>query len=190
MKKSTKIVALVLGFLTLVVVILILVTQPKTQEQPGPSVSPVAQPQLSQIPPGTASESDVFSKLGQPLNQEEIDGSTVLSYPSYNQYNPNEVTVTEDRVSFIREKLYDAPDRSLKSRLSVLGQIYVELYGPDFNSGVILYTYPEKGLAFFANPIGDVIFEIWYFPKGSLEQTLNLPEFAGYSTQEYYSEEL
>ena len=191
LKKPTKIVAAVLGVLTLIVLILIFVTTPKEQPQPGPTASPVAQLQLSKIHPGTASESDVFAKLGQPLNtQPSGTAANILSYPSYNQYNPNEVTVADGKVSFIRERLYDAPDTSLKSRLRILGEDYAQLYGPDSNSGVILFTYPEKGLAFFANPIGDVIFEVWYFPKGDLEQTLSLPEFADYSTQEYYTEEL
>ena len=191
LKKSTKIAAAVLGVLTLIVLVLIFVTAPKEQPQPGPTASPVTRLQLSQIPPGTASREDVFAKLGQPLNSEPAGtATTVFSYPSYNQYNSNEVTVTNDKVSFIRERLYDNPDTSLKSRLSVLGQSYTELYGPDVASGVILYTYPDKGLAFLANPYNDTIYEVWYFVKGTLEQTLALPELTDYSTEASYPSEL
>ena len=180
----------VLGVLTLIVVILIFVTAPKEQPQPNPAASPITQLKLSQIPPGTASQENVFAKLGQPLSTQESEDSTILSYPSYNQYYTNDVTVTDNIVSFIRERFYGNSDTSLKERLNTLGETYVELYGPDFNSGVSLFTYPDKGLAFLANPITDAIYEVWYFPKGTLEQALNQPEFADYSTQEYYSEEL
>jgi len=135
------------------------------------------------ISPGQSTV-DELEKLGVPVKREKIGKQEILYYPSDNQFYFKEVNVKENVVVFIRIQLFSKEGRSLKDKIEDFGPSYTVLYGPNTNSGILLYMYPDKGIAFLANEMGDLIFETWYFSPATLEEFLSLPQTTGYSTIE------
>jgi len=125
-----------------------------------------------------------LENLGEPLEREKLDDGEILYYPTLNQYLKNEVKIEGDKVAFIKEVLYTSEDKSLKNKIDALGNSYIILYGPNSNSGVLLFAYPEIGVAYLANQYADFVFEAWYFPPSNLESLLSQPQLNDFSTEE------
>lgn len=134
--------------------------------------------------PGETTREDVLQRLGTPLISEEKGTTSVLLYPTNNQHLTNDVEIQNNKVSFIRERLFAPSDLSFKKRVEGLAQPPVVLYGPEASSGQLLYVYPSLGVAFLANQPQDVVFEIWHFPRVTHRQFLSLPQAEGYTTTE------
>ncbi len=126
-----------------------------------------------------------LDELGEPKEKQRTVEGQLLYYQSENEYHLDEVETKGNKVVFIKEKMYSTSDRSLWAKIDTLGNSYTMLYGPNSNSGVNLFVYPEHGVAYLANQLGDLIFETWYFTPSTLEEFLSLPQLSGYSQEEF-----
>lgn len=132
--------------------------------------------------PGKTTVSELTGLFGLPTSISQNGEQKTLYYPSTNQYWKNEVETKNETVFFMRERLFDPSERSLAVLSSqVPGQTTV-LYGPDFESGYLLYAYPESGIAFYAQEDRKVVYEIWRFAPMSLRGFLSLPAASRYGT--------
>ena len=88
--------------------------------------------------------------------------------------------VENNTVTFIRERIFPPANVSLKSLTSALKEPAVKLYGPDHQSGVYLFAYPQEGVAYLANFFRDTVYQVWRFPGTTMVGFLSLPQTTGY----------
>jgi hypothetical protein len=134
------------------------------------------------VEPGVSTTENLMSAIGTPLSSVQNGTTTTYLYPSANQYWRNEVDAQNNSVAFIRERIFPPSDTSLKSLTAKITEKPVQLYGPDFQSGTLLYVYPASGVAFLASSFQDTAYQVWYFIPTTLEGFLALPQAAGYGT--------
>lgn len=156
----------------------------RRDQQKNENIQPkVEQVSWKDIKAGETTTQDL-EKIGEPKERKTTENGETFLYATNNEYLTNEIEIKDNKVTFIKEKLYSIKDRSLKNKTETLGNSYTILYGPDSNSGITLVAYPEKGIAYLANQLGDYLFETWYFPPSDITTLLSLPELKGYSTEE------
>lgn len=134
------------------------------------------------IEPGVSSLQSLVSAMGAPVSSTQNRTTTTYSYPSDNQYWKNEVDVENNSVAFIRARIFPPSDTSLKSLTSKLKEKPTQLYGPDHQSGTLLYLYPSSGVAYVANSFRDTVYQVWYFTPTTVNGFLSLHQSAGYGT--------
>jgi hypothetical protein len=160
------------------------ITRPKTAPvNPGaPTPTSYSLPTLKtwqDIAPGVTTIQEVVTKLGSPTLTQEGD-TQILSYPTTNKHWKNEVFAKNNRVIFIRERLFAPAETSYQKLISGLVEQSTQLYGPDFEGGMFLFVYPKTGVAFLVNTSHGVVYERWYFPPTSLQDFLLLPQAKDY----------
>jgi len=117
------------------------------------------------IIPGTTKEKDIEKALGKPVEK----SGNILNYQSNNPNSYNTVQVENGKVAFVKEIITSKIEKTKKDIVSEYGEPKYKLYGPYSNSGINLYIYPDKGLAFLGGDDFDSIQEIWYFPPTTFE---------------------
>lgn len=155
----------------------------RTRPQPAPVFPPKTQGFNSWrgITPGDSTVEDISSLLGPPLSATKSGTQTLFFYPSSNQYWKNEVAAAQQKVVFLRERIFPPSEISLTSlSVKIRGQPIL-LYGPDFQSGITLFVYPPEGIAFYASADTDTVFEVWRFSPTTVSDLLALPQFSGYA---------
>jgi len=179
MKRKLLLLFFVISFLGIVVFVLL--KKPKESKE---SFQVTDQKTWGDVSPGNTTYSETIDILGKPKKEEDTPEGKNLFYPSENVYYDNEIKIEDDKVFFVKEYLFDEDVRSLKTKLSELGNSYSVLYGPNSNSGILLYVYSEKGVAFLASPLSDLLYEVWYFSPMTIDSFLNQPFGENYSLEE------
>ena len=132
------------------------------------------------ISPGKSSTQDLVTNLKEASPGAQNGNVTTYSYPSTNQYWKNEVDVENDTVVFIRERIFPPTETSFKILTAKIAEKPTPLYGPDHQSGTLLYLYPANGVAYMANSIQDTVYQIWRFPSTTTQGFLSMPQSSGY----------
>ncbi len=132
------------------------------------------------VSPGVTSVNELTSLFGPPTSTTQGGDQKTIFYPSTNQYWKNEIEATKEVVTFMKERLFDPLERSLAVVSSEIPGQPIVLYGPDFESGYLLYAYPESGIAFYAQEDRKIVYEIWRFAPTSLRGFLSLPAASRY----------
>jgi hypothetical protein len=122
---------------------------------------PSAGASYKSITPGESTREGVLDELGSPINSPE---SNTLMYESTNPNLSNEINLTEDRVTLIKEIVSPSDNKTTEDVTTVYGESPHVLYGPDSTFGFYLYIYPDKGIAYLGHFDEPVLLEIWYFP--------------------------
>jgi hypothetical protein len=151
----------------------------KVLQKPSPSPTPYSLQTLNtwnDLTPGSSTLQDVTVKLGQPTAVQDDGKTKTLLYPSLNPYWKNEVILSGDAVSFIRERIFPPSEVSLKTLSAPFSEQPTQLYGPDFEGGTYLFVYPRSGIGFQANSSQDTVYQIWRFPPTTLQGFLALPQ--------------
>lgn len=136
----------------------------------------------SGVVPGETTIDEIYQRLGAPISSSESATGTMLSYPSSNKYWTNDVDTSQNKVTFIKERVFAPAEISLKKRINDLGGNPITLFGPEFHSGINLYAFPSVGVALYGNQSQDTTYEVWRFPPTTLQGLLALPEAKDFST--------
>ena len=131
--------------------------------------------------PGQSSVNELYRKAGTPVSSSQDSSGTTLSYPTKNKYWTSDVSVFQDKVVFVRERIFAPAEISLKKRLEETGKNWTKIYGPDSQYGSFLFAYPALGTAYYADEVHDVVYEIWHFPPTTIPGLLALPQAQGFS---------
>lgn len=121
------------------------------------------------IVPGVSSKNDVISLLGEPLTEEENTIEYKSSSPNFN----HQITLDQEKVSFIKEIITLKEKKSSKDITNVYGVPKKMLFGPDAAAGFYLFVYPENGIAYVGHPESGLLLEIWYFPPTNMEDFIS-----------------
>lgn len=132
------------------------------------------------VTPGATSVNELTSLFGPPVSTAQNGEQKTLLYPSANQYWKNEIAAANGTVVFMRERLFSPTERSLEVLSGNISEKSTILYGPDFESGYVLYVYPEMGIAFYANASRKLVYEVWRFVPMTLRDFLSRPEASGF----------
>ncbi len=136
----------------------------------------------SGVVPGQTSFDDLYRQLGAPITSTESALGKTLSYPSSNKYWTNDVDVKENRVTFVKERIFSPAETSFKKYIENIGSDWIQLYGPEsLSSGIYLFSYPNKGVALYGSQEQDIVYEVWRFPPMTTQVLLSLPQAQGFS---------
>lgn len=135
------------------------------------------------IKPGDSNRAIVEKSLGRPLSSDPMEGGTIDKYRSDNKYWTNDVHYEGDAVRLTIKKILPPQDFSFSRRTSKIGELPIPLYGDDSNIGIILYVYPQAGIAILANKEQDIMYEEWKFVSVDISSFLRFPEARGYSLE-------
>lgn len=135
------------------------------------------------IKPGESDIEKVNSILGLPIKSESLKNQETFFYETSNQYINHEVSMKNNSVGIIREKIIFGNETNADTIREQYGIAPFVLYEQAPSSVFDLYVYPKNGIAFIGHVDGTLL-EIWYF-----EQT-NINDFIsnwgqGYSENEY-----
>lgn len=133
------------------------------------------------VVPGQTSINELYQQMGTPVSSSETAAGKMISYSSTNKYWTNDVNIAQDKVMFVKERVFAPAEISLKKRLEETGKDWTKAYGPDSQYGSFLFAYPALGVAFYADENHDVVYEVWHFPPTSLSDLLGLPQARGFS---------
>lgn len=122
------------------------------------------------LQPGVSSLNDVASALGPSVDERDQDGKKILEYKSNNPNFNNEVTIEEQKLSFIKQIVTMDEQITISEINKKYGNYEYILYGPLSTNGFDLYIYPSKGIAYIGHQSSGIILEIWYFPPTNLEE--------------------
>lgn len=157
---------------------------PKDTKKTPPS-EPVPTPiQLPTVPyqtgsdfrgiiPGSSSESNVISKLGQPIKVGVENEKKVLFYSTRSEYRFNKIFVLDSRVEYVTHAIID--DSEVGKYDDFLKKFPEGPNGIAYDSGnrsYVWYVFSAHGVAVFANPAGYIL-EVQYFPPMSFDGYLN-----------------
>ena len=133
------------------------------------------------VVPGQTSTSELYQQMGTPVSSLETAAGKTISYSSANKYWTNDVNITQDKVAFIKERVFAPAEISLKKKLVETGKDWIRLYGPDSQYGSFLFAYPALGIALYADENHDVVYDVWHFPPTNTSGLLALPQAQGFS---------
>ena len=161
-------------FLSFVLVLIFLSEIKKPQEKtitPSPTPLPLQGVLYKDLTPGLDTKKEIDKKLGKPINEASLEEKEILDYKSTSPTTNHQVIYEGQIAVFIREIVSSYDDKTMNDLEKDYGKAPYTLYrGSEAISGFFLYAYPEKGLAFIANPNGGVLLEIWYFIPTTLEE--------------------
>lgn len=146
--------------------------EPVVEPTPFPSPTPTSTERPVQFLDRPDNRSDIEQELGKPIGQQDLQGQL---YTFYNSFVPDEkhsVVYEGDKVVFFKQILRTG-DVAYSEIKEIYGEDYTILYGPGVNAGLVLYVYPEKGFAFYANESKEDILELWYFEPITIEDFVN-----------------
>lgn len=172
-----------------VIIVLIFIVKQQTKklgkvEWPAPSPKQLLSPLLRLEPTPTpsiswrgviinqTSQDELKEQLGAPLKQEIQEGFEIQSYPSANKYRLHEITLSQNKIVFIKEQIIDPSEKNLKEFTQKYGHPEKILYNELFKVGFAVHIYPIHGLAVIANPNDGTVLEVWYFESMTLGRFL------------------
>lgn len=133
------------------------------------------------VVPGQSSVNELYQKAGTPVSSSQDSSGATLSYPTENKYWTSDVSVSQDKVTFIKERIFAPAELSLKKRLEETGKDWIKIYGPGSQFGSFLFAYPALGTAYYADEGHDVVYEVWRFQPTTPLGLLALPQAQGFS---------
>ena len=134
---------------------------------------------------GKSTLNDVQNTFGKPLSTDK----DTYEFSSNSPVENNIAIFKENKLYFFKEILTYKQERKLDDFLSRYGlDNPLLLFGEGISDNVYLFAYPDKGIAYKANPQDEYLVEIWYFSKTD-EKTFR-ETFAKdyYDTPEEYQE--
>lgn len=138
---------------------------------------------------GKTTQADLTARLGTPLSTKTDGGFTIFSYPTTNKNWNNDYYLSNGIVAFVRERVFPLTKDAYNQRVAAIGVVPSVLFGPDARSGILLYSFPERGVSFLANRTSGYVYEAWSHPQAALSELLSLPQFQGYSTKQSFGPE-
>lgn len=161
---------IILIFLLLVVFLGIFVflrINKKGQTQtPIPSKPNLEQAKYKSITPGKTKKDEVLSSMGKPLKE----SNNILEFESTNPNWNNEITLTDNQVSFIKEVVTPFDNKTANDITRTYGPAKNMLYPSGANIGMVLYVYPEYGIAYLGYEQSKIILEVWYFTPTTFDE--------------------
>lgn len=133
------------------------------------------------VVPGQSSVNELYQKAGTPVSSSQDSSGATLSYPTENKYWTSDVSVSQNKVTFIKERIFAPTELSLKKRLEETGKDWIKIYGPGSQFGSFLFAYPALGTAYYADEVHDLVYEVWHFPPTTPSGLLALPQAQGFS---------
>ncbi len=116
---------------------------------------------------GTTTKKGLEDKLGQPINITQNDNNIIYTYPSTNQFRPQEVDLSNDTVSLIKEQVIGDEKGKLADYIQKYSQPEAVLLG-QHGFAAPGHFWGKNGLLVFANDFDGTIVEIWYFEPSQL----------------------
>lgn len=187
MKRQRFLLLIAITLISALVVVLFLHSRPSP---PLPSATPT--PTVvgwKGVIPGTSSAQEVERLLGTPVKIVPEKNLVTYHYSIPAKRATDQVIFTNNTTGVIKIWPKDADNRSLVSALKNYAETPAVLYGPDSSSGILLHLLPGSGVAFLANPRGDLIFETWYFALATTEGFLSSPWGQKYNLNEQQRED-
>jgi len=154
-------------------------TPKKTSTPVSPTTAPLSitpLPSLSAISVGKASKllgeniESAYKIFGQPLSSTNSGELTNFFFDSKIKLSPNIIITQDSKISFVREEITTSPPpKLLDQQKSALQKNPVILYGPESQSGINLYLFPDRGLGLLASEADGSTFAIYYFKPTSTD---------------------
>lgn len=143
------------------------------QPKPTPTFTPERQATWNSLTPGRSTLKETEEKLGLPIDESVSDGIARATYKSKSPTRNHEAQYSNGVLVYLKEVVTLKDETKVKDIEKEYGKAPLVLYGPDSNSGINLYAYPEYGMAYLGNPIDNTIMEIWYFPATTEKDFIN-----------------
>jgi outer membrane protein assembly factor BamE (lipoprotein component of BamABCDE complex) len=124
---------------------------------------------IDNIVPGKFTEDEVIRKLGKPSSTLISGSKKTLFYISNNPNIDHEIEILDNKVNIIRKQVTEKDNIKKKDLLDKYGTPEYLLYGPIYTARIVLYAYPNRGLAFLASENSDFVLNIWYFIPTDLD---------------------
>lgn len=139
-------------------------------ESTAPRAIPIS---LQNIVPGQTKKEEVVASLGNPVSQVQQGAFEIDFFTNQNSINKKHEVVTEKNiVRFVREIVTTKDKKKTDDIVSAYGKPTIELFGIGAEAGLILFAYPESGIAYLANNRDKTLFEILYFEPQPLSTFL------------------
>lgn len=122
---------------------------------------------LSNIYAGTTTKGQLESQLGQPTAITQQGNNIIYTYPSNNQFRPQEVDLLNNTVSLIKEQIIGNEKGKLVDYTQKYGSPEAILLGKH-GFAAPGHFWGKNGLLIFANDFDGTIVEIWYFEPSPL----------------------
>jgi len=159
-----KIFFVILFLLSILSVIWLASLKGNKKSGPLPTIIGAPVESFKGITPGLSNKAEVIQTLGEPIKTTDLGQQTKLDYPSNKPTRNSEVYLQDQTAVFVKE-IVSSKDKKKPSDLTKkFGEPKYFLFGPASTSGLNLYVFPDRGIAFVANIEADYLFEIWYFP--------------------------
>jgi len=131
---------------------------------PTPTFTPERQATWDSLIPGKSSKNNVVEKLGAPVEESDSEGVTKVLYRSKSPTRNHEAHYINNVLTLLKRVVTLKEETKPSTIEREYGIAPTTLYGPDSNSGINLYAYPEYGIAYLGNPVDNTVMEVWYFP--------------------------
>lgn len=116
------------------------------------------------ITPGRSTLSQLDQQFGLPIQTQQSQLGTVLSYQSEFPTLPHQVVVDqENTVQFIKEYIPYSPDLKIDQYIQQFGQPDLELIEPEAGEAARAYVFLSQGLVIVAHVTDGTIEQRWYF---------------------------
>lgn len=158
--KLNKKIILIIGAIVLLLIIYFF-SKNKKEVIPSPTTPPVSS--YNNLELGSASRDDVVKNLGQPDDEYQQDGNTIIEYLSKNPNFNNQLIIKDDKLNFVKEIITLDDNLRIKDIEDKFGKAQEILYGPDAPNGFYLYIYPNNGIAYIGHETSGLIKEVWHF---------------------------
>lgn len=139
-------------------------TKPLPSSEVGGNLKP------NSIVPGISTEEEVTQELGQPTIIEGGVSQFKSNHPVFN----NQATFSEEgELVFFKEIITFKKEREMSDITNTFGKPPYELFGESSSFGDNLFVYPEQGIAFVGNTLGETLTEVWYFKPTNIADFMN-----------------
>lgn len=150
--------------------------QPATQSPSNNTTDSTAPRDVSfsqyNLKPNISTKEEVYKILGNPVSRQQQGDYTMESFANPNSVNrQHQVVLEENIVKVVKEIVAYNDSRSISDITNILGSAPTVLFGPDQESGVYLYVYETRGVAYLGNQLdgNNSLFEVWFFPPTTTE---------------------
>ncbi len=115
------------------------------------------------LTPGVSTKSDVLNTLGNPQEEAQSEGSTLLTFETDNTSRPIEIYIQNDSVQLIKEVIPFDDERRSDTIRKRYGNADLVMYGEGAVADFYLFVYLKQGIAYIGNTNSGNLLEIWYF---------------------------
>ncbi|MFH1971545.1 MAG: hypothetical protein ABIJ05_04145 [Patescibacteria group bacterium] len=159
----------IIGLTAIIIIAVFLVLQFSKINKPTPTPHFQNGASYQNLIPGTSTREEIFQNLGSSLKERDENGVRILEYSSKNPNFNNELTVKDEKLSFVKEIVTLEDNIKIPNIINKYGNYENILYGPGSGVGFYLYIYSTKGIAYVGHQDSGLIKEIWYFPPTNFE---------------------